>query len=226
MCLPYYIFLMCIYFWQGWVFIAAQLFCSCREPGCSLVVGTAPRVQATGFRSCGSQALEHRLSSCAHRLSCPKACGIFPDQGSNPVSPALAGRFFTAEPPGKPPEMQFLKSQINYFLICSLVHYFLVDKFGPQIPRAAGWARERRDGRPGGATWELQPERSGSLSTEQPSLLCLPRRPRSPPPGRIPGSGAGTMGGNAGGSGDATPASPGNRHLYGLLLGLLVISSL
>ena len=69
-------------------------------------------------------------------------------------------------------------------------------------------------------------ERSGSLSTEQPSLLCLPRRPRSPPPGRIPGSGAGTMGGNAGGSGDATPASPGNRHLHGLLLGLLVISSL
>ena len=28
--------------------------------------------------------------------------GIFPTQGSNPVSPALAGRFFTTEPPRKP----------------------------------------------------------------------------------------------------------------------------
>ena len=27
---------------------------------------------------------------------------FFPTQGSNPQSPALAGRFFTAEPPGKP----------------------------------------------------------------------------------------------------------------------------
>ena len=35
-----------------------------------------------------------------HRLSCPRACGIFPDW-IEPVSPALAGRFFTSEPPGK-----------------------------------------------------------------------------------------------------------------------------
>jgi len=31
------------------------------------------------------------------------ACGIFPDQGGvEPVSPTLAGGFFTTEPPGKP----------------------------------------------------------------------------------------------------------------------------
>ena len=45
-----------------------------------------------GFSSCGSPALEHGLS-------CSVACGIFPDQG---WSCALAGRFFTTEPPGKP----------------------------------------------------------------------------------------------------------------------------
>ena len=28
--------------------------------------------------------------------------GIFPNTGIEPVSPALAGGFFTAEPPGKP----------------------------------------------------------------------------------------------------------------------------
>ena len=37
-------------------------------------------------------------------LSCSVACGIFPNQGSGDtmhVSPALAGGFFTTEPPGK-----------------------------------------------------------------------------------------------------------------------------
>ena len=33
----------------------------------------------------------------AHGLSCSAACGIFPDQGSNP---ALAGGFLTTAPPG------------------------------------------------------------------------------------------------------------------------------
>ena len=44
----------------------------------------------TGSRSVG-------FSSCdAHTLSCSTACGIFPDQGSNPP-PALAGRFLASE---------------------------------------------------------------------------------------------------------------------------------
>ena len=30
------------------------------------------------------------------------ACGIFADQGSNQLSPALAGRLFTTKPPGEP----------------------------------------------------------------------------------------------------------------------------
>ena len=41
-----------------------------------------------GFRSCG--------------LSYPVACGIFLDSGIKPVSPGLAGGFFTTEPPGNP----------------------------------------------------------------------------------------------------------------------------
>ena len=46
--------------------------CGARALGCA------------GFSSSGSQALKRRLSSVAHRLSCSAACGIFPDQGSNP----------------------------------------------------------------------------------------------------------------------------------------------
>ena len=41
-------------------------------------------VVARGLSSCGLQAPERRLSSCGARLSCSAACGILPDQGSNP----------------------------------------------------------------------------------------------------------------------------------------------
>ena len=34
-------------------------------------------------------------------VAAPQACGMFPYQGLNPFSPALASRFFTTEPPGK-----------------------------------------------------------------------------------------------------------------------------
>ena len=78
-----------IYFWLSWVFIAAH--------GLSLVVASggysllrcagfplwwllllrSTGSRPAGFSSCGSWALERRLS-------CSMACGIFPDQGLNP----------------------------------------------------------------------------------------------------------------------------------------------
>ena len=43
-----------------------------------------------------------RLSSCSAGLSCREACEILvPQPGIKPASPALEGRFFTTEPPGK-----------------------------------------------------------------------------------------------------------------------------
>ena len=42
-------------------------------------------VIAHGLSSWGSWALEHRLASCS--TSCSMACGLFPDQGSNPCLP-------------------------------------------------------------------------------------------------------------------------------------------
>ena len=41
-------------------------------------------VAARGLSSFGSWALEYRLSSCGHGLSCSSACGILLDQGLNP----------------------------------------------------------------------------------------------------------------------------------------------
>ena len=97
------------FFWLRWVFVAAHGLslvaasggyssCSARASHCSgfsccraqavgvrasVVAAHGPQraqasvVVARGLSSCGTQALEHRLSSC------PAACGIFPDQGSN-----------------------------------------------------------------------------------------------------------------------------------------------
>ena len=68
-------FYLFIYFWLCWVFLAVR----------GLLIAVASLAENTGLSSCGSRALEHRLSSCGTRgLSCSAACGIFPDQGSNP----------------------------------------------------------------------------------------------------------------------------------------------
>ena len=55
-----------------------------------------------GFSSCGSRALEHRLSSCGARASLLRGTWDLPGPGLEPVSPALAGGFLTTAPPGKP----------------------------------------------------------------------------------------------------------------------------
>ena len=82
-------FLSFIYFWLCWVFLAARRlslvvasggYSSLRCTGFSLwwlllLWSTGSRF--TGFSSCGSWALERRLS-------CSVACGIFLDQDLNP----------------------------------------------------------------------------------------------------------------------------------------------
>ena len=96
-------FYLFIYFWLRWVFIAARgLFSSCGKRGllfvavhgliavASLVAEHRP--QAHGLQQlwyAGSVVVAHGLQSTGsvvvvHGLSCSAACGIFPDQGSNP----------------------------------------------------------------------------------------------------------------------------------------------
>ena len=81
----YYLFIyLFIYFWLCWVFVSVQ--------GLSLVVASGGHsssrcaglslsrplpLWSTGSRRAGSAAV-------AHGPSCSAACGIFPDQGSNP----------------------------------------------------------------------------------------------------------------------------------------------
>ena len=64
---------------------------------------TASVVVACGLSSCSSQALECRLSSCGPWAYLLRGMWDLPGPGLKPVSPALAGGFLTAAPPGKSP---------------------------------------------------------------------------------------------------------------------------
>ena len=76
--------------------------------GSSLVVVLGLLRQSKGFRAqvgfsnCGSQALEHQLNSWVTEALLLCSMWDLPDPGIKPTSPALAGRFFTPEPAGKP----------------------------------------------------------------------------------------------------------------------------
>ena len=58
-------------------------------------------VAAHGLSSCGSGALERRFSSCGAWALLLYGMWDLPRPGLEPVSPALAGGFLTAAPPGK-----------------------------------------------------------------------------------------------------------------------------
>ena len=54
-----------------------------------------------GLSSCGSRALERRLSSGGARAQLFFSMCDLPRPGIEPTSPALAGGFLTTEPPGR-----------------------------------------------------------------------------------------------------------------------------
>ena len=97
--------------------LCVQAFSSCSEWGLLFVAVRrlliavasliAEHVQASvvvayGLSSCGSWALERRLSSCGARAQLFSDMWDLPRPGLEPVSPALAGGFLTTAPPGKP----------------------------------------------------------------------------------------------------------------------------
>ena len=109
------------YFWLHWVFVTARGLSLVAASGgysslwCAgfslqwLLLLWSTGFRRTGFSSCGSQALEHRLSSCDAQASLLCSMWYLPRPGLEPMSPALAGRFSTTAPPGKPLVYRFLK---------------------------------------------------------------------------------------------------------------------
>ena len=113
------LFILFIYFWLCWVFVAARGlslvaasggYSSLRYEGFSLrwlLLLESTGSRCAGFNSCGLWALELRLSSCGSRTEL--LCGMWdlPGPGLIPLSPALAGGFLTTAPPGKPGSIGF-----------------------------------------------------------------------------------------------------------------------
>ena len=99
-----------IYFWLHWVFAAVHglsLVAASRGYSFSRCAGFSLQwllllqstgSRCTGFSSCGSQALEHRLSSCGTRASLLRGMWDLPGPGLEPMFTELAGGFLTTAP--------------------------------------------------------------------------------------------------------------------------------
>ena len=70
-------------------------------------------VVACGFNSCDSRALKHRLNSCGIWAWLLPSVRDLPGSGIEPASPALAGGFFTSEPPGKHPLLVLYRAALS-----------------------------------------------------------------------------------------------------------------
>ena len=82
----------------------ARAFSSCGKQGPLPIAVCGPLTVAA------SPVAEHRLqtcrlSNCGSRAQLLRGMWDLPRPGLEPVSPALAGRFSTAAPPGKPPDL-------------------------------------------------------------------------------------------------------------------------
>ena len=86
-----------IYLWLCWVFrFCVRAFSSCGKRGPLFIAVHGPLTIAA------SLVVEHRLSNCGSRAQLLHSMWDLPRPGLEPVSPALAGRFSTTVPPGKP----------------------------------------------------------------------------------------------------------------------------
>ena len=97
----------------------ARAFSSCSKRGPLLIAVRGPLTIAA------SPAAEHRLqtrrlSNCGSRAQSLRGMWDLPRPGVEPVSPALAGRFSTTAPPGKPHRVIFLISEDTSYMLSVL----------------------------------------------------------------------------------------------------------
>ena len=89
--------------WLCWVFIAAWLF-----SGCGLLIAVAFLIAKHRLQGApASIVVVCGLNSCGARAQWIQGMWDIPRSWIKPVSLALAGRFFTTEPPGKPSHWLF-----------------------------------------------------------------------------------------------------------------------
>ena len=91
----------------------AWAFSSCGERGPLFIVVRGPLTIAASLVAEHRLQTECRLSSCGSRAQLLHGMWDLPRPGLEPVSPALAGRFSTTAPPGKPLSESYKRTQNN-----------------------------------------------------------------------------------------------------------------
>ena len=81
--------------------LCARAFSSCGERGPLFIAVRGP-LTITASLVADHRLQTRRLSSCGSRAQLLRGMWDLPRPGLEPVSPALAGRFSTTAPPGKP----------------------------------------------------------------------------------------------------------------------------
>ena len=89
----------------------ARAFSSCGKWGPLFIAVREPLTIAASLVS-GHRLQTRRLSSCGSRAQLLRGMWDLPRPGLEPVSPALAGRFSTTAPPGKPETYFCLSTQL------------------------------------------------------------------------------------------------------------------
>ena len=139
---PFYVFFntlfiyLFIYGCVGSLSFRVRAFSSCRKWGPLFIAVRGP-FTIVAPPVAGHRLQTRRLSSCGSQAQLLHGMWDPPRPGLEPMSPALAGRFSTTAPPGKP-HFMFLISQIILFLllVCcqievAIVIFFFFSPFSP-----------------------------------------------------------------------------------------------
>ena len=100
----------------------ARAFSSCRKRGPLFIAVRGPLTVAASLVA-EHRLQNRRLSNCGSRAQLLRSMWDLPRPGFEPVSPALAGRFSTTAPPGKPC-WKILNHSFNFITCDWSVHIF------------------------------------------------------------------------------------------------------
>ena len=100
----------------------ARAFSSCGERGPLFIAVRGP-LTVTASLAAEHRLQTRRLSSCGSRAQLLRGMWDLPRPGLEPISPALAGRFSTTAPPGKPPSLLLAPPEFSWLVFSGSVPY-------------------------------------------------------------------------------------------------------